>query len=121
MNLKASSLLEVLIGLSLLSLSFVIGMMIFRQLTSVYSPPERFKTASLVDDFLYSPPPLFSLENEERELLGRRLIRKLEVISEKDQLFRLSVSAYQEEKLLLEKSRIARIPHFETLSSPLEK
>ena len=94
-------------------------MMIFGQLTSIHSPPEKFKTASLVEDFLYSPPPLIITPEEEKELLGRRLIRKLEVFSEKDQLFRLSVFAYQGDKLLMERSRIARIPHFDTHVSPL--
>ena len=119
-NLKGSSLLEVLIGLSILSLCFVIGMMIFRQLTGIHSPPEKFKTAALVEDFLYSPPPLFFTTEEEKELSGRRFIRKLEMLSEKDQLFRMSVSAYLGERLLMERSRITRIPHFDTYANPLK-
>ena len=105
-QLSGGTLLEVLTSLSVLSIIFVMGLMIFQNMTGMYSPPQRLKTRALVKTWLYE-----SIDDEieeERETQGRRLIRRITLIGATAGLYEIEVQAFTGEILLEKRKRVIR-------------
>ena len=103
-HLTGSTLVEVLVSLSMIGLVFTLGMLLFQRLTSLNSPPEVFKSRALVRQVLAEPIDPEVLESE-REIMGRRLVKKLLVLQLEPALYEVQVQCFWDERLLEERNR----------------
>ena len=103
-HLTGSTLVEVLVSLSMIGLVFTLGMLLFQRLTSLNSPPEVFKSRALVRQVLAEPIDPEVLESE-REIMGRRLVKKLLVLQLEPALYEVQVQCFWGERLLEERKR----------------
>ncbi|MCI4668086.1 MAG: prepilin-type N-terminal cleavage/methylation domain-containing protein [Bacteroidia bacterium] len=97
-KLVGSSLIEVLISLAILGILFAMGTNLILGLTNIGSPPEQFGTEVLIRNFLEEPIGAYFQMQEERELGGRKLIRKIRWEDEKQALAEIEVVAFYLDK-----------------------
>ena len=105
--LKGNSLVEVLSSLSLLALLFLIGLMLFHRLTGPMSPVEMQKSRALTESYLYEPLAIPIEESEEREIMGRLLVRKIELLT--SDLYWIQVSCFMGHQQVDHRNRIIRL------------
>ena len=104
-KLSGSTLIEVLMSLSLLSIVFVMGFALLQQLIGIQSPVQQFQHRTICRQVLYEPIASNYQAKEEREIKGRRLVKTIEAMEE---LYLISVECYWGDKLLLKRSRIVQ-------------
>ncbi|MEM6801594.1 MAG: prepilin-type N-terminal cleavage/methylation domain-containing protein [Bacteroidota bacterium] len=107
-RLKGNTLIEVLIGLSLLSLVFLIGMKALEGITGIHSPVQEFRTQALLSLYMQKELLLIPFE-EEVETQGRRLERKAIWLDEKQGLVLLELSCFWGEQKVRERKKIIRV------------
>ena len=106
-KLKGNTLIEVLVGLSLLSLVFLIGMKALEGISGIHSPVQEFRTQALLSSYMQKEIPFIPFE-EEVELQGRKLQRKASWLEEKQGLIVLELICYWGEQKVGERKKIIR-------------
>lgn len=106
-RLKGNTLIEVLLGLSLLSLVFLIGMKALEGITGIHSPVQEFRTQALLSSYLQKRLPYIPFE-EEVLLEGRKIERKAIWLDEKQGLILLELSCFWGEEKVGERKKIIR-------------
>ena len=106
-SLRGQTLIEVLVSLSILSLVFVLGLMLFQQISGIHAPAERQQTRMMLASFLQEP--FYESDHlTEREIRGRTLVRRIQLMDRKRALFKVEVSAYWRGKLLEKRWKVRR-------------
>lgn len=107
-KLSGQTLIEVLTSMSILSLVFVMGMMLFQQITGIHSPAEKQQTRMMVGAWLEEPiDPLFPFA--EREIRGRRLQRAIKLYDQRRGVYEVEVCALWGQDVLERRRRIIQI------------
>lgn len=109
LKVKGNTLVEVLISLSLISMLFVMGMMLFGAFTGINSPTQSFRNRVLLENYLERPIEERNSYQEQHLIQGRTLQRKIQVLDNKKSLFLLEASCFYGEKLLERRSKLIRI------------
>lgn len=105
---SGSTFIEMISAMAILSLTFTLSMNLFSMLVGIDSPVKRFQTQGIVHTFLLEPIQAPYEEETERMILGRRCIRTITPI-EKSSFTHIKVSCFQNDRLLLERERIAEL------------
>lgn len=108
--IKGNTLVEILVSLSVLSLLFVLGSMVFQGLSGIYSPVQQFHNRTMVREVLYRPLPEALEEEEEWEMRGRRVVRRILPLMSQEGIVEIKVSCYWQDQLILERSRYVEMP-----------
>lgn len=108
-KLQGNTLVEVLISLSLISLLFVMGMMLFGTFTGINSPSQSFRNRALLENYLERPIDQENSYQEEAIIQGRTLQRKVQLLDRKKGLFLLEASCSYGDKLLERRSKLITI------------
>lgn len=111
LQLKGHSLIEVLASLSIIALVFVLGMGLAERFVGIYSPPERFVTRQLVQEFLQQEPPWQSVR-ETFWRRDRRIVYEVMMWDPEMGLFEIKVSAFWEGELVEKRSRFVRLESY---------
>ncbi|MEZ4824838.1 MAG: hypothetical protein R3C61_00875 [Bacteroidia bacterium] len=110
-RLKGSTLTEVLVALSVLSVAFGAGLLSLRQITGIHSALEIFRTQTLTRQELYFFDG-FSPVTEEKIIAGRRIVRTIRIVSVQPPLVEITVDCYFRNQLLETRSIITALrPH----------
>ncbi|MDX2247951.1 MAG: hypothetical protein SF052_14290 [Bacteroidia bacterium] len=96
---QGSSLVEVLTSLSVLSITFMGGWMLFRLIMGIHSPVEEFRTQLLTRQVLYETFTTEALPGE-KILMGRTLVRSVTLLETQPPLLEISVRCYYQNRLL---------------------
>ncbi|MEM8897796.1 MAG: hypothetical protein AAGC85_06810 [Bacteroidota bacterium] len=110
LHIRGNTLVEILVSLSVLSLLFVLGSMLFQSLSGIHSPVQKFHNRSLVREFLYMPLQEDWEKDETWEIRGRHMVRRISSLGEYSGLVEIKVSCYWQDQLILERSRYTKIP-----------
>lgn len=105
-KLKGNTLVEVLISLSLISLLFVMGMMLFGTMTGIQSPSQSFRNRALLESYLERPIDQENSYEEEAIIQGRTLHRKVQLLDKYKGLFLLEATCSYGDKLLEKRSKL---------------
>ena len=108
-RLKGNTLIEVLVSLSLISMLFVMGMMLFGSFTGIHSPSQSFRNRALLESYLEKPLREPVSYEEEELIQGRLLKRKVLLLDELSGLYLISASLSYGEKELEKRSKVIRV------------
>ena len=109
-HMKGNTLVEILVSLSVISLMFVLGSMIFQSLSGIHSPVQQFYDRSIVREVLYRSLPEVIEGSEEWEIRGRRVVRSILPLKTEKDILEIKVSCFWQDKLMLERSRYTEKP-----------
>ncbi|MEL6588587.1 MAG: hypothetical protein AAFP02_03520 [Bacteroidota bacterium] len=107
--LSGSSLVEVLSGISILSLVLGMGLMLFQQLNGPYAAAQLHHAQSLCRNALYDNSRTELANEDSRHEIGPYQIER-RVIALKPGLWQIEVKCYQQERLLDQRVRRSRKP-----------
>lgn len=93
LNLKGSSLVEVLTGMSVLSIAFLGGLLLLRQIIGLQSPVEQYRTQMLVRSALYETLSDGNFLPEELKD-GKMIRREIKAINHKTHVYEIKITCY---------------------------
>jgi hypothetical protein len=108
-ELKASSLVEVLVSLSLVSIVFVIAAMIWLQISGLQSPyhqtDQRMAARKLIDQAIAT----HALHDQTFTIQGIQYFRAIHPLHPENRLYEITVTAYQQDQApFFKRSKIVR-------------
>ncbi|MEM7373244.1 MAG: hypothetical protein AAF587_31760 [Bacteroidota bacterium] len=92
-HLSGQTLIEVLTSLSILSLVFVMGMMLFQRIIGIHAPNEQQQTRMMISSWMNEPFDPLDLETE-RDIRGRLLRKQIRLIDKRRQVYEVRIEAY---------------------------
>ncbi|MFK7921390.1 MAG: hypothetical protein AB8H47_05510 [Bacteroidia bacterium] len=111
LRLPGSSLIEVLSGLSLISLVLGLGLMLFQRLNGPFAANELAKAQILCRNVLYQSPSLEEIEMGlvEREMMQYQLKREVNWYDQGQKICEIRVECRWKDHLLDRRVRLSRI------------
>lgn len=109
MKVKGNTLLELVMGMGILALVFVLGMGSHHQLAGIYSSPQRFQTQVILEEMLQAPFSELSPADSVVEWRGREVRRHLKALDAEGSLWEVTVTALWEGRVLGKRRRIGEM------------
>lgn len=112
-KVKGNTLLEVLMSLSIISLIFLLGMGLLQQITGISSPVQRFRTRTIMQEELEKTDFTFIPLEEELEVQGRKLHRKISWIDKQQGLVEIRLSCLWGEREIESRKKILQLKNLQ--------